>query len=340
MKTKFSFVITMAVLIASAAMAADSPLGSPANTARQYSKDYNVAVRSALPKADAAYLDKLLAGVREAAAAEKPLAIMNPRSLERSLGLRERGDADASGFIDAGDAVYRIDPERQRMYLVHRYGEVQRVSRQAFAAELPAIRAAHQEAADRLGIPRNEVMFVDFREILSETDGHPEFQKGVIGEIQAEGAITTILRSVGGILVEGSYFNVSSLDAKRLDLVDLSWPMLRLSEEALKQGLRSPQESLQGIVERVSSISMGQAVNVRMAIVLRPLLPDRVRRVIEFVPSLKVGVEPQSVKTESGYRTDAGEVFFVDLIRGAPPYVGTQATDSPESKAIAPAAKR
>jgi hypothetical protein len=312
------------------ATAQESPLGSPAASAGRFSTDYAEAVRAALPRVDAGALEKLIAGVRSAAAAEKPLAVTNLRDLERAFGLRERGEADAFGFVDAGEAVYRVDGDRQRFHLAYRNAEPKPLPRKEFAREAAAIRDAHLALADRLGIPRQEVFFVDAREILSETDGHPELAKGVQGEIQAEGVVTTMLRAVGGILVEGSYARLSSLDAQRLDLVDVRWPLVRLSEATLKSGLRPPREATESIARRVAENSKGQAVNVRMAVVLRPVDSERTRRGLEFVPSLKVGVEPQSIRTKDGYRTDAGEVFYVDLVKGAPPFADVDSLDEPE----------
>ncbi len=318
------------VLGLTAVMAAqESPLGSPRRIATRYGANYEEMVREALPKADLAMLNQVMEKVRAEAAAEKPLAITDPRQLEKAFGLRERGEADASGYFEVGEAAYRVDPDGQRLYLARRYGDVRRVPRKEFAGELAAIKTAHQELAERLGIPRSEVMFSDTREILSETDGHPELEKGVKGEIMAEGAVTTMLREVGGVLVEGSFVRVSSLDAKRLDLLDVRWPRLRLSKEALRAGIRSPQEVLPNITRRVAADSQGQPVNVRMAVVLRPV---QAARAVEFVLSLKVGVAPQSIKTENGYRTDAGEVFFVDLVKGAPAFADPAARDSAEPK--------
>ncbi len=322
--------LVMLIAGATVSTAQDSPLGSPAASAGRFETNYSEAVRAALPRVDAASLEKLITGVRAAAAAEKPLAITNLRDLEHAFGLRERAEADASGFIDVGEAVYQVDGDRQRIYLAFRNAEPRPVLRKEFAREVAAIREAHRTLADRLGIPRQEVLFTDAREILSETDGHPELEKGLQGEIQAGGMVTTMLRAVGGILVEGSYARLSSLDSKRLDLVDVRWPPVRLSEAALKGGLRAPREAIESVARRVAKDSKGQAVNVRMAVVLRPVEPDRTRRGIEFVPSLKIGVEPRSIRIREGYRTDAGEVFYVDLVRGAPPFADVDEPDEAE----------
>lgn len=331
MKRQVSFFLGTVLFIFATLLARaqqESPLASSVESTRHYGSNYSELVRGALPKANAAALSKMLVNVRRAAAAEKPLTIADPRELEKTFGLRERGEPDSTGYLDVGEAVYKVDTKRQRSYLVRRYTDVQPVARKEFEPELKAIRSAHQELAERVGVPRQEVFFADFREILSETDGHPELEKGVKGEIQSAGAVSTFVRAVGGILVEGSYLRMSSIDAKRLEMLDAHWPVVRLSEVALKRGLRSPAESLPSITKRIASESKGQAVSVRMAIVLRPVESSKTMGAAEFVPSLKVGVVPQSVKAENGYRTDAGEIFFVDLVRGAPAFADPAALDT------------
>ncbi len=347
MKTILSIVaITLALAMTAFAQTPSNAnaLGSPVQARDRYSANYAEVVRGALPKVDAAAVTKLMSNVRAAAATAKPMPITDPRQLEKVFGLSERGDPDALGYVDAGDMVYRVDTERQRIYLVRRQGaETKPVPRKEFAPQLSNIRAAHADLARRLGVPDQEVMFTDFREILSETNGRPELQRDAPpSEIMAEGAVTTILRAVGGVLVEGSEAKLSSVDAKQIDLVDVRWPQMRVSEAAMKNGFRGPQDAEKNIVERISASSKGQPVSVRMAVVLRPLAVGPNQRVIEYVPALKVKVKPQAIRTENGYRTDAGEVFYVDLVRGAPAFADPpSAKETPESKKPAdrPAAK-
>ena len=295
--------------------AADSPLGSPSALVGRYTNNYEEAVRAALPEVDSSAIVKVMEAVRVASAAEKPLVIVTVRDLEKFFSFRERGLLNDSTYVDVGEAVYRFDNGAGRIYVAWRLGSVAPVARKQFAAEIPAIRSAHDALIERLGIPRQEVMFVDFREILSETDGHPVLEKGVKGEIQSEGATTTVLRAVAGVLVEGSYLRVSSVNGKRLASLDMRWPIVRLSEATFASGFRPPKDALEAIVKRVSASSGDLAVNVRMAVVLRPVDPARPT---EFVPALKIGVQPRTVKTDQGYRTDAGEVFYSDLVRGSP----------------------
>jgi hypothetical protein len=323
--------VALALLIPAATVGAQSsPLGSPAELVGRFSENYAEAVRSALPPIDAAELAKVIQGVQAAATKEKPLTIGSASELEKFFSLRERrgrGQIGSADFVDAGDAAYNFDAAAGRIYVAWRRSDVEPVSRETFASRIKDIRNAHHMLSERLGIPREEVMFTDFREILSETDGHPVLQNGIKGPIQSEGGTTTLLRAVGGVLVEGSYLRVSSVDAKSLMLVDVRWPRVRLSDAALKN-LRSPRDVMEVITKRVATSAKGLPVNVRMAVVLRPM--DR-SKPNEFVPSLKIGVQPKSVKTKDGFRTDAGEVFYSDLLRDSPPIVESVTHDTEQS---------
>ena len=292
---------TLLSTCATSASAQESPLGSSAQTVDRFTTNYAEAVRAALPKVNREMLTKLVENVRAAAAAEKPLAIANARDLQKLFSLRDRGQADSTDYVDAGEAVYKLAPDR--IYVAWRTTESKPVPRAAFRTEIPAIRAAHESLAAQIGIPRQQVLFVDFREILSQTDGHPVLERGVQGEIQSEGGTTTLLRAVGGVLVEGSYARMTSVDGKRLAAVDVRWPRLQLSE-AMRPGVRSPDELLEPIVRRVEQSAGQLPVNVRMAVVLRPTNKERPG---DVVLSLKVGMTPKAVKTEQGFRTDAGE---------------------------------
>jgi hypothetical protein len=305
----------------------ESPLGSPAASAALYTSDYAAAVQAALPRVDAETLTRIVSEAEAAAAAEAPLAIASVADLERFFGFRPSGQETPapSQFVDIGDAAYRVDPG-QRIYLVRRYPGVPALSRAAAARNLPEIQSAHAELAARLGIPAQGVHFADFREVLSQTDGSPTLEGGVEGEIESEGAVTTFLRAVGGVQVEGSYLRIASIDPSRLELVDGRWPAVRLSRQVATSGLRAPRDAADGIVRKVEADSGGLPVALHMAVVLRPVEGKE----LEFVPSLKIGLEPKSIETEEGLRTDAGEIFYVDLLRDSAPLADLPAkTDTP-----------
>lgn len=310
--------LVLALGAAPAARAAEteSPLGSPAASASLFTTDYVAAVQAALPRIDAATLTRLLADAEVAASAERPLAITSVAELERFFGLSPSGQETprSTQFVAAGDATYRVEPGR-RFYLSVSYPDAPATPRAEAARRLPEIQAAHASLAARLGIPAQGVLFNDFRELLSQTDGSPTLEGGAVGEIESEGAVSTLLRSVGGILVEGSQLRIVSIEPSRIELIDGRWPAIRLSPQIAKSGLRAPRDAADGIVAKVEADAGGLPVALHMAVVLRPVEGKE----LEYVPSLKVGIEPQAIRNEDGYDTDAGEIFYVDLLRDSPP---------------------
>ncbi|WP_326526055.1 hypothetical protein, partial [Dokdonella sp.] len=251
----------------------------------------------------------------------------NSAELEKFFSLRSR-DPDKSGdFVDAGDAVYKFEPKAGRIYVAWRTADVKPVARSTFTRRIKSIRASHEALAQKLGIPAEQVMFTDFREILTKTDPRaatPTAASVAGTPIMAEGGTTTLLRAVGGVLVEGSYLRMSSADARRMSLVKATWPRVQLADGA-GRALRAPKDMLDEFTKRIANDSRGVPVNVRMAVVLRPVDPDKPG---VYVPSLKIGVEPQAIKTDDGYRTDAGQVYYSDLLQDSPPFVDASGGDS------------
>lgn len=313
----------------------DNPLGTPAAAVGRFSENYAEAVRMALPPIDNDGLAKVMERVRAAAANSKPLAISNSAELEKFFGLRSRNPDKSGDFVDAGDAVYRFEPQAGRLYVTWRLTDVKPVARATFSKRIKGIRSAHEALASRLGISANEVMFTDFREVLTKTDRRVPASTAATADspIMAEGGTTTLLRAVGGVLVEGSYLRVSSPDAKRMSLVKASWPRVQLTDASARQ-LRAPKDMLDEFAKRIANDSRGVPVSVRMAVVLRPVDPAKPGM---YVPSLKIGVEPKAIKTADGYRTDAGMVYYSDLLKDSPAFVEASGGDTAEAdKGTAP----
>lgn len=310
-------VLASCIIPAASFAAEESPLGSPAASAALYTSDYAVAVRAALPPIDAATLARLLDEVARAAAEERPLAVGSVADLERFFGLRASGQESPGGYrlIDSGEAAYRVDSTRQHFFLALNNDGARPQPREVATRNLPDIRAAHADLAARLGIPSQEIFYADFREVLSQAKASP-LEGGGVEPVAAEAALTTLLRAVAGVQVEGSFLRIASIDPKRLDLVDARWPLVRLSPLVGRVGVRSPADAGDAVRAKVAADSGGQPVALHMAVVLRPV--DE--REAEFVPSLKVGIQPQAIPDgEDGFRTDAGEVFYVDLLRDSGP---------------------
>ena len=304
--------IIFALTASASLQAADSPLGTPASHRGVFSSDYPSQVKAALPAVDAGKLTAHLRGIASIAADEKPLAVTDLPTLQRFFGFRFAQPEKAGDLVDAGHASYRFDPADARLYVAYRHQDTKPFARVEFARHLPLIRGQHESLLARLGIDPRQIFFTDFRETLSQTNGSPKQGLDRVGNIESVGATSVLLRGVDGMIVEGSRVIIGSVDADRVELVDVKWPPLVVSPLVARLGVVAPADHAEYLAKRIESTSKGRAINTRMAVVLRPVATERG---VVHVPSLKVGVQPQAVRQGDGYLTEAGEVFFVDLIK-------------------------
>jgi hypothetical protein len=298
----------------SAAQSPDlSNLGSPREAGTRYSADYKAIVKAALPSVTADELaERVKAAVIEEAA-ERPLAVADARTWGALFGVDAPAGAMGDELVEGDLASYLVSPDAGRLYIALR-GEPKAYPREAYGRLLPQIRAAHKELAEKIGIPSRQVLFTDFRETLAQSTPR---RLGEIpdGPIESVGATSTFVRAVGGLLVDGSSFRVSSLDAERIDMAEVRWPRLVLAPEVDANRVIAPSQLAERLVDRISANEKGRPVSVRMAVVLRPVASGRGSA---FVPALRVQVQPQSVKRADGVSTEAGEEFYLNLVSGLP----------------------
>jgi hypothetical protein len=61
------------------------------------------------------------------------------------------------------------------------------------------------------------------------------------------------------------------------------------------------------------------------------LRPITSAKEVTYVPAVRVAVQPQSARVGDGYRTDAGEVFHIDLMTGSAEFADADAKDAAQS---------
>jgi hypothetical protein len=290
-------------------------LGTPPEALSAFSTDYRALVAAAMPRISEGELRSLLGRAVKEAAEDKPLAVRDVREWAALFGLTvdPAGAGRPGELIDAGNASYLVDTEADQFYMTVRRPGTTPVTRSEFAGRISAMRRAHEALADRIGIPRRQIFFVDFREILAQSTPRPQLAGARESAVETVAATTTLLRAVAGMLIDGSAVRMTSVDADRLEMVDVRWPSLRLAPEVALKDVVSPARLADRVVSRLTTNEGGKPVNVLMAVVLRPL---RANHRIYFIPSLRVGVLPKSEARRDGYRTDAGAQFYLDLIAG------------------------
>jgi len=172
MKTTLISIGLCALGLSGAALAQESPLGSSSTAANRYSNDYAALVKGAMPAIDAKGLGRAMSGVRDAKVGA--LGLHSREEIGKALDLRVRDEKETGREshreVDAGDAVYRYDPDSAHLRAIWRTADKPARERDAFKAELPEIKRAHETLVAHLGVDRKEVYFVDFREVLSQND--------------------------------------------------------------------------------------------------------------------------------------------------------------------------
>ena len=226
----------------------------------------------ALPPIDNDGLAKVMERVRAAAAANsKPLAISNSAELEKFFGLRSRNPDKSGDFVDAGDAVHRFEPQAGRLYVTWRLTDVKPVARATFSKRIRASAAPRgtRQPAGHFGQRGDSP--TDFREVLTKTDRRVPASTAATADspIMAEGGTTTLLRAVGGVLVEGSYLRVADAHAAHE-------PREGQLAAGATDGCVGPTTACaEGHARRVRQADRqrfrGVPVSVRMAVVLRPV---------------------------------------------------------------------
>jgi hypothetical protein len=326
MSVGFCALLTPMLVLSQITPTRGSALGTPASEANVYSGSAAEAVKRALPAISAEELSAMMKKMQTTLAAQKPLAIQSTAELEKLFSLRSRGEEVIDDFTDSGDASYRFSKETGRARVLWRQAETKGIPREKFAARLEPIRAIHLAVAENIGIQKSDIFFIDFRETLSQSDADPRLGKVASTPIESEGATSTILRAVNGVMIDGSFLRMSSMDEKSHRAVDLRWPTVALGKDALSE-LRAPKALADSIIKRVDQSNKGNAINVRMAVVMRAM--DRAKPG-EFVPMLRIAIRPQSIKTDTGFRTDAGEMFYMNLATGLPEFADADVLEAQE----------
>ncbi|MBX3724780.1 MAG: hypothetical protein KF823_02550 [Xanthomonadales bacterium] len=301
--------------------ARDADLGTPAEAFERFDADYRRAVEAAVPRFDGERLAERLRtlharhprGVPGITATD---ALTLARQLdERVPDLRPRqagfDDETLSLGVDAraGQAWFHRDLDAEPL-LPPRNAE-----RMA-----PSVARQHAALLTRLGVAADQRFFVHQAfTVRSSAEAPGEGAASREGRPQVDGIATLVLRSVDGIQVEGGIARLSSRQAGRLQDLELRWPQVRMHPMLRSFDIKQREVVLRDVLAGVERTASG-AVNVRTAVVLRPVL---VGNDTVHVPALRVGVLPDN--------GEAGDLFYVDLARESAPYRDSDGADEDQA---------
>lgn len=315
-RTAFAGLIGLLLLVPlTAAVAADgSDLGSPAASAQLYSDDYARLIDAALPTFRSEELGRRLEILRRKYPdGHDPLRLRKTSDIEELLGLPHatQGGAD---YVDVKTAVYGVSLQSGRVHYARNlegqppmaFDEAQRSRRE--------LEARHLDLLARAGIDAQQVLFKNTG-VMSLRSQSPEMAEAD-AVLAADSVFTYALRSIDGLQVEGSAAKIASRGGGEPVSLSLRWPALRLHPQLTSFKLKSAAELKREILPLVKQAAGDGAVNLQMAVVLRPVSLDG--RLV-YVPSLKIGVLPKD---------EAGALFYVDLPQQVLAYTEGERSDA------------
>lgn len=309
---------------APATLAADNDLGSGPDAAAFFTKDYAKAVDAAYPRFDSARLTERLEAIRKLPAAQlDPLKLRTLPQLESALQVARATPRKGSDYVSNDQYAARMEAASGRVRLVKKSAALLPVAYDEAARVKERVGKDHQEFLAKIGLDQSQILFLqtgltslrDDKAVVAG-DTAPAAPRNDQDGALVDGVFTYALRSVDGIMVEGSVAKLTSAASGELIGVDLRWPALAYHPALRSLALKDADTMKKAILAHVEQAANGEEVSVQMAVVLRPVKISGRRA---YVPALRVGMLP---------RTSEGEMFFVDLPRQALKYDADNLADT------------
>jgi hypothetical protein len=168
---------------------------------------------------------------------------------------------------------------------------------------LPEFTKRHDAFIEQIGVTKEQIFFKKTSLLMSQGSTNPQAGPVKKTDPVVRGATTHVVRAVDGIIVEGSSAKVTSFSADNIDAVRLSWPRMQLHPGIRSYETKSHQVLKQAIADRVKAIAGRERANVKMAVVLLPVVEGGTTY---MVPVMKV-----AVRTDSAAE---GAIFYEGLL--------------------------
>lgn len=322
---KIKHVILAALTVASGvalAQPAPSPinkaqLGSSANVVGVYQQDIAAATRLALPGYNEQELGYYFEGLaKKYANGFDPLKI-NSDTIMRIFDIKvPEGDGEAQ----EKNYSFEISRKHGKIYLFKSRDNIKPYPRGRGNAELRLARATHQALLAQFGIEPSQWHSFNSRLLLMEgvqklpRGGYSKPTNPVVDNIFSYGK-----RSIDGIMIEDSYVKVISKDRSNFEGLIIKWPRFQMHPAITRFDLKNKAELMNEALVHLKRITNPKhAVNIKMAIVLRPVFfaENRV-----FLPALKVGLYSRPANERAPEeKAENGELFYIDLLKERIPY--------------------
>jgi hypothetical protein len=264
-----------------------------------YTKDYANGVELAFPHYKNEELGRLLATIVNSESFD-PIKIRSLREIESFFALPPAELKEGQLAVETEQHAYEIDPTNGGIYFHEKQKEEKSLSLPTAEELKDRFSSFHNSFLEDIGIDSSQILYKETSFTLLQAISNPEIDPIEETIPVVDSIFTYVLRSLEGLVVEGSYAKIVSNNLDQIETLELVWPQLMIFCGLNNCFLKDQEELKQQILAKVKQSANGNEVNIKMAVVLRPILKGY------FIPSMKVGVMPNN--------NEAGEIFYVELI--------------------------
>ena len=295
------------LLLFSFSVFAESDLGTPNQYFESFNKEYRKAVTQAMPTFKVKLLQRKFQMLLEKYPQGLPGAkIRTLKALQESFSLPPMELRRGQTFYEdpKGKFAAEVNMKLGQVQFYKNMEAIAPITPALAKAQMPMVVKAHDMVLRKLGIPSEQLMFKSTNFLYMQGESNPQVGPVKKTEVKVDQTLTYGLRQLDGLMVEESHVKFISKDPKNLEGIDVAWPDFKFHPEIRRIALKSKAELEEAVYKQIMEQEpKGTAINVRIAVVLRPVL---LRAQKYFVPSVKVGVYSK--------RGEAGNLFYVDLL--------------------------
>ncbi|MBM9518603.1 hypothetical protein JWG39_02075 [Desulforhopalus vacuolatus] len=279
-------------------------LGSPVETRKMVSTDYNDLVNRALPRYENIKLQQRFESiVRKFPNGLDTLKIRSLNDLEKVLTLKSQRTPARLKVQKLKDMTYEVNPVVGKLEFVRDVKQPMRLSKKVGLQKMSELKRIHGGILKKMGIAEDQIFFKQTSLLMSQSETNPNLGPVKKTSPVVVGITTDVIRAIDGILIEGNSVKLTTFSNNDVDLLTVKWPRFRFAPSIRSYKLKNRDNLKHLIAEKVHSIIGNSRGKVKMAVVL---LPVGEGDNLTMVPAMKVAV----TAVDSG----EGVVFYENLL--------------------------
>ncbi|MBT3980165.1 MAG: hypothetical protein HOE90_02365 [Bacteriovoracaceae bacterium] len=302
----WKYILIILTTLVAVSAHAENDLGTRKEVSEKFNREYDQAVVEAFPSFKSAVIQRRLQSIQKKyLRGFDPLKIKNFTTLQKTFRFPIQDIRPGQTFVEKEKVfAYELDRSSGRLYIHKNMEKVPPMKKILAQRQLKQVKKQHDQLMTRLGIDRSQLLFTETNFMLLQTGPAPGGNQRP-SAVMVDSFFTYAVRAIDGLMVDGSFVRLNSKNAKTLYGVDITWPKFSF-HPALKNFELKKNQLLIGEISRIVNQTMvkGDKINVKMAMVLRPVWTGRT---LHYIPSMKVGVH-------SG-KGEAGNMFYVDVLK-------------------------